>query len=133
MGEGVDEEQDEMASDGLEKQVQKENQPDLTAGDCEEQDRVRLMHHWQQCLEQQQQQQQQQEAAGPKPLRGSSNVNDRTHSPPTTCLHHGSSGSTSRCSLLCPIVRWVAGCPSHGVAMWLTHGRPEALVTWHLR
>merc|ERR1712146_603850 len=31
-----------------------------------EQDRVRLMHHWQQCLEQQRQQQQQQEAAEAK-------------------------------------------------------------------
>merc|ERR1712224_354899 len=50
-----DEEQDEMATDGLVKQVQKENQLDLTADECEEQDRARLMHRWQQHLQQQQQ------------------------------------------------------------------------------
>merc|ERR1712224_289933 len=56
-----DEEQDEMATDGLVKQVQKENQLDLTADECEEQDRARLMHRWQQHLQQQRQQQRQQQ------------------------------------------------------------------------
>merc|ERR1712023_485134 len=51
-----DEEPDETATDEL------ENPLDLTAGECEEQDRARLMRHWQQRLEQQRQQQRQQQS-----------------------------------------------------------------------